>query len=45
MFIKNLMMINVLPADMNGSGKPVGGTRPVNTSYCIIKFYIAYKLL
>ena len=27
----------VLPALMNGSGKPVGGIEPLNISYCIIK--------
>jgi hypothetical protein len=26
----------VEPAEMNGSGKPVGGIEPLNTSYCII---------
>ena len=24
----------VLPAEINGSGKPVGGIEPVTTSYC-----------
>ena len=24
----------VLPADINGSGSPVGGIEPVNISYC-----------
>ena len=28
----------VEPAEMNGSGKPVGGIEPVNTSYCTINF-------
>ena len=28
----------VEPAEINGSGKPVGGISPVNISYCIIKF-------
>ena len=28
----------VEPAEMNGSGKPVGGIEPVNTSYYIINF-------
>ena len=27
----------VEPADINGSGSPVGGMRPHTTSYCIIK--------
>ena len=27
----------VEPAEMNGSGNPVGGIEPLNTSYCIIK--------
>ena len=27
----------VEPAEMNGSGKPVGGIEPLNISYCIIK--------
>ena len=27
----------VEPADINGSGKPVGGIEPLNISYCIIK--------
>ena len=27
------------PAEMNGSGKPVGGMLPLNISYCIINFY------
>ena len=31
------IMIEVEPAEMNGSGNPVGGTSPLNTSYCIIK--------
>jgi len=26
------------PALINGSGSPVGGIEPVNTSYCAIKF-------
>ena len=26
------------PAEINGNGNPVGGIRPVNISYCIIKF-------
>ena len=29
----------VEPAEMNGSGKPVGGIESVNTSYCTIIFY------
>ena len=28
----------VEPAEINGSGNPVGGIEPVNISYCIIKF-------
>ena len=31
----------VEPAEMNGSGKPVGGIEPLNISYCIIKFLFA----
>ena len=27
----------VEPAEMNGSGNPVGGIEPVNTSYCTIE--------
>ena len=27
----------VEPAEINGSGKPVGGIEPLNISYCIIK--------
>jgi len=27
----------VEPAEINGSGSPVGGIEPVNISYCIIK--------
>ena len=34
------IMIDVEPADMNGSGKAVDGTGPDNTSYYIIKFFI-----
>lgn len=30
----------VEPAEINGSGKPVGGIEPVNISYCIINFDI-----
>ena len=30
----------VEPAEMNGSGKPVGGIEPVNISYCIINFIV-----
>jgi len=30
----------VEPAEMNGSGNPVGGIVPVNTSYCTINFCI-----
>jgi len=39
------------PAEINGSGNPVGGIEPVNISYCIINFnkkkeqIIALKLL
>jgi len=28
----------VEPAEMNGSGSPVGGTMPINTSYCTMNF-------
>lgn len=45
-----------LPAEMNGSGSPVGGIEPFNISYCIIKLstkkeqiycyrYLSIKLL
>ena len=27
---------DVEPAEINGSGKPVGGIEPLNLSYCII---------
>ena len=30
----------VEPAEINGSGKPVSGMEPVNTSYCTISFCI-----
>lgn len=30
----------VEPADIKGSGSPVGGMEPVNMSYCIINFDI-----
>ena len=30
----------VEPAEMNGNSKPVGGTTPLNISYCIIKVCI-----
>ncbi|MGN0798187.1 MAG: hypothetical protein ACI4L7_01235 [Christensenellales bacterium] len=29
---------DVEPADINGKGSPVGGIKPVNTSYCTINF-------
>jgi len=35
----------VEPAEMNGSGSPVGGIEPLNTSYCIIIFNIISTLL
>jgi len=28
----------VEPAEINGSGRPVGGIEPLNISYCIINF-------
>jgi hypothetical protein len=31
------------PAKIKGNGNPVGGIEPVNTSYCIIKFYCKYE--
>ena len=34
----------VLPAEMNGSGKPVGGIEPLNTSYCIINQVITMQI-
>ena len=30
-------------AEINGSGKPVGGTKPVNTSYCIMNFELSQQ--
>lgn len=30
------------PAEINGSGSPVGGIEPVNISYCTIKFNFIY---
>ena len=30
--------IEVEPAEMNGSGNPVGGIEPLNISYCIINY-------
>ena len=35
----------VEPAEINGSGSPVGGIEPVNTSYCIINFHTKYSVL
>ena len=32
----------VEPAEINGSGKPVGGIEPLNISYCIINFNEQY---
>ena len=32
-------MIDVDPAEINGSGNPVGGIEPVNISCCIIKYF------
>ena len=29
-------MIDVEPAEINGSGSPVGGIEPLNISYCVI---------
>ena len=30
----------VEPAEMNGSGSPVGGIEPLNTSFCTMNFNI-----
>ena len=29
----------VEPAEINGSGSPIGGIEPLNISYCIINYY------